>query len=75
MRSRLGICLLLVVAGGLAAWLWTHWRVSPTSVSREEPATSVVSRGLQAPNDRYREALFRYRTNQPTHWRYLMLSH
>jgi hypothetical protein len=77
MRSRLWKCLLLTAAGALLAWLGWTWRNVSSSSSApvvESAASSTVDM-LHAPNDRYLEALFRYRTNQPTHWRHIMFAH
>jgi hypothetical protein len=77
MRSRLWKCLLLAAAGALLAWLgWTWRNVSPSSAAPGvESAASSATDMLHPPNDRYLEALFRYRTNQPTHWRHIMFAH
>jgi hypothetical protein len=78
MRSRLWKCLLLAAAGALLAWLGWTWRDAPAYPSAlpvVESAASSATDVWHAPNDRYLEALFRYRTNQPTHWRHIMFAH
>ncbi|MBA2226721.1 MAG: hypothetical protein WHU94_10890 [Thermogemmata sp.] len=76
MRSRLWKCLLLAAVGGLVAWLGWTWRSVPSTSSPvvESAASSAANVG-HAPSEHYLEALFRYRTNQPAHWRHIMFAH
>jgi hypothetical protein len=56
-------CLLLPATG------WLQGR------SMHAPSRYAGSRGLARSGDLSSSSVWRYRSNQPTHWRYLMLHH
>jgi hypothetical protein len=74
MKLRLCRGWLLIAAGGLTAWLWGRY-FTPRTDTREVSADPPPACWLQTPSGNYGEAFFRYRTNQPTHWRHVMLQH
>jgi len=56
------------------AWFWVRC-LMPRTDTGEVSADPPPACWLQTRGGNYVDAFFRYRTNQPTHWRYIMLQH
>jgi hypothetical protein len=74
MKLRCWRSLVLIAAGGLMAWFWVRC-LMPRTDTGEVFADPPPGCWLQTRGGNYVDAFFRYRTNQPTHWRYIMLQH
>lgn len=76
MKRAIGWCSILLLAAGAAAtagwYLQNHVETPPVSVSRPPAPSASVTTDL---SNNYLEALARYRNNQPSHWRHVLLQH
>ncbi|MCS7022099.1 MAG: hypothetical protein NZ703_03200 [Gemmataceae bacterium] len=65
---------------GMAATFMTSWHNTNNEASTPPCATASLPPACSTPpsmvpGGNYAEALARYRTNQPTHWRHILIQH
>jgi hypothetical protein len=58
---------------GLSAWAWTRPGEVPQARANPAPPTYAVDRADAAEGGNHDEAVARFRSNQPTHWRHVMI--
>lgn len=71
MRRRIVLSVAFAVGLSLFILSRTVWGPKPARAAEAAPSVSTVSEEHDEPRES--EAAWRHRTNQPRHWRYIML--
>jgi hypothetical protein len=74
MKRIIGGCCLLLIITAVISYFFDH-SPSPTSPAASKSAPTALAAPAADHSGNYLEALARYRTNQPTHWRHVLLQH